>query len=352
MRSGSKRLITDNAEKEGAEARSPVLDGWRGISILLVLIGHMIPLGPKSLKLNVMVSAAGLSIFFFLSGFLVVSMLLRNGNLVTFAIRRSLRILPLAWLVLVVVMLVQRPTSEVWIANLLFYANIAPEYLLPHADHLWSLSVEVQFYVAIALLVAALGKRGLVVVPIACILVTAARVANGAGFSILTWFRVDEILAGGAVAVLLPLLRGAMFTQKWSSIARYALVFLFFLSCHPSLAWLHYARPYAAAALICSTMNSESGHLRTLLSSSSLSYLAKISYALYVIHPLTYAGWLGEGDVVVRYTKRIFSVLLTFCLAHVSSFHFEKFWNDLAHRITGVVEKRAIAQSPLRSQPL
>ena len=88
-----------------------------------------------------------------------------------------------------------------------------------------------------------------------------------------------------------------------------------------------------AALLIYSTMHRRFDFLYALLSSEWLRYLAATSYALYVIHPLTYAGWLGEGDVVVKYSKRILSFILTFLLAHLSTKYYERRWNELGHRL-------------------
>ena len=36
-----------------------VLDGWRGVSILLVLSSHLLPLGPKRWQLNEMAGPMG-----------------------------------------------------------------------------------------------------------------------------------------------------------------------------------------------------------------------------------------------------------------------------------------------------
>jgi peptidoglycan/LPS O-acetylase OafA/YrhL len=58
-----------------AMPRFPALDGWRGISILLVLGGHLFPLGPKSLNMNECIAALGMAIFFTLSGFLITTTL-------------------------------------------------------------------------------------------------------------------------------------------------------------------------------------------------------------------------------------------------------------------------------------
>jgi hypothetical protein len=42
-----------------------VLDGWRGISIMLVLAAHLLPLGPSFLQLNFTSGVIGMSIFFY-----------------------------------------------------------------------------------------------------------------------------------------------------------------------------------------------------------------------------------------------------------------------------------------------
>jgi peptidoglycan/LPS O-acetylase OafA/YrhL len=96
-----------------------------------------------------------------------------------------------------------------------------------------------------------------------------------------------------------------------------------------------------AALLIYSTIYPRNDRLHAVLSSRPLGYLAKTSYALYVVHPLSYAGWLGEGDVVIRYAKRMISFVLTFAVAHFSTAYYEKYWNELGHRLAARVEHKA-----------
>jgi peptidoglycan/LPS O-acetylase OafA/YrhL len=74
-----------------------VLDGLRAISILLVLATHMLPLGPKPLRINETTGAMGMSLFFALSGFLITSTLIRNADVCEFMIKRLARIIPLAY---------------------------------------------------------------------------------------------------------------------------------------------------------------------------------------------------------------------------------------------------------------
>ena len=74
-----------------------MLDGWRGISILLVLLAHLMPLGPKAWRLNETAGPLGMALFFTLSGFLITRFLLRNDSIAEFLIHRFFRIVPLAW---------------------------------------------------------------------------------------------------------------------------------------------------------------------------------------------------------------------------------------------------------------
>src|SRR5260370_42557576 len=97
----------------------PVLDGLRAISILLVLACHMLPLGPKSLRLNETAGAMGMSLFFALSGFLIASLLMHNDDIVEFLVKRLTRILPLAYAYpLIVFSLIQfDPATMFWTSS-------------------------------------------------------------------------------------------------------------------------------------------------------------------------------------------------------------------------------------------
>jgi len=52
--------------------------------------------------------------------------------------------------------------------------------------------------------------------------------------------------------------------------------------------------------------------------------VATISFALYVVHQILLFTWLGTGDTLVRYIKRIVVIALAFGIAHVSTFYFEQ----------------------------
>lgn len=132
----------------------PSLDGVRAIAVLLVMAGH---LG------LVYAGGLGVDIFFVLSGYLITAILVSefyaNGriSLTKFYARRALRILPAVILLLVALNLlvtITQPTEQAATFRLdslgaLFYiANWLRAFGrdLGILGHLWSLSIEEQFY--------------------------------------------------------------------------------------------------------------------------------------------------------------------------------------------------------------
>ncbi len=142
-------------QKEAALNRLDGLDGLRGIAMLMVIAVHLHLFS---------IGWTGLSSFFVLSGFLITRILLRDvektGDRAAifrkFYVRRAFRILPLYYSYLFIVLLVTlvfpglEATREALPSAFLYYYNIHT--ILDHSrsnalGHLWSLSVEEQFYI-------------------------------------------------------------------------------------------------------------------------------------------------------------------------------------------------------------
>ena len=333
----------EGRESEGHESRLAVLDGWRGISILLVMATHLLPLGPKSLAVNDMFGPMGMALFFTLSGFLITRFLLRDAGIVDFLVRRFTRIVPLAWLAMTVVLLMESAPLETWLANLFFYANLPPQHLTEVGSHLWSLCVEMQFYVGIALVVAVFGSRGLYAVPLLCLAVTLHRVSAGALVDIVTWRRVDEILAGSVLALIFERRLGERAERFVARGHPYVLLVLLAVCSHPAGGFMNYLRPYVAALLVGSTLYTPPQALVRLLTTRTLAYIATVSYALYVIHHVLMFTWLGSGEKLVRYLKRPLLFAATFALAHVSTFHFERHCIHWGKQFAGRLKARRVA---------
>jgi peptidoglycan/LPS O-acetylase OafA/YrhL len=134
--------------KSAPANRIPSLDGLRAMSILFVIVGHFWSLkGP-----SVLLAGFGVHVFFVLSGYLITQLLQkeyeREGriDLVAFYRRRCFRIFPAAYTYILVVALLS-PVSR---SGLIYAVTYTVSYHLNSTPllfwHLWSLSVEEQFY--------------------------------------------------------------------------------------------------------------------------------------------------------------------------------------------------------------
>ena len=193
------------------------LDGFRGVAILLVLVGHFHPVAAINL------ARLGVDLFFALSGRLMAELLFeRRVALPVFFYRRFARVYPaLVGLVLVLALVLHAGALRVGLraslAALTFLSNYAAVFGLRSAplDHLWSLCVEEHAYVALGL-VAVAARRG--VDPRAVVAALAALAfANGvvrsdwlSGDYYRVFWRSDVAAAPIFAAALAYLLRGPM----------------------------------------------------------------------------------------------------------------------------------------------
>ena len=151
------------------------LDGFRAFSILAVLSAHMLPLGPKSLQLNATAGFMGMSVFFALSGFLITSFLWKRPDIRVFLVRRFARIVPLVLLSSFLIAGIIHGRWDSFIVTNIYLLNYFDAANFGAIGPLWSVSMEMQFYLSIALAIAVFGRAGFVVVPIAAIIITALR---------------------------------------------------------------------------------------------------------------------------------------------------------------------------------
>jgi peptidoglycan/LPS O-acetylase OafA/YrhL len=190
------------------------------------------------------------------------------------------------------------------------------------------------FYLGIALLVAFLKQRGLMLLPILCVGFTLLRIVNDVHFSVLTHFRVDEILVGAVLALIYNNKLGLGLRRFLSQGSLVVLLPLLALSCIPGTGELHYLRPYVAASVIGVTLFNQQSRMIPLLSHRLMAYIASISYALYVIHMFLMTTWLGSGDIFEKYLKRPLLLLVLFVSAHISTYYYEQRWIALGRKIS------------------
>ncbi len=130
------------------------MDGWRALSIALVLLEHASRTMwfPTAFIPFVQHGGLGVRFFFVISGFLITWLLLKENeftgsvNLRNFYLRRALRIFPIYFLYLFVLSSLTSfsQSSYAWVANLTFTTDFYQE--ARATTHFWSLGVEEQFY--------------------------------------------------------------------------------------------------------------------------------------------------------------------------------------------------------------
>lgn len=150
--------------KNGAANNIPYLDGWRGLAIAALLVGHFFPIP------GINMGAVGVELFFVLSGLLMGQILfVRPVPLGRFYRRRISRVFPslFAFLATIIVIFLVTGRKVDWSESLTaatFLNNYFPgppgAAVMPFG-HIWSLSVEEHSYVVLSLV--ALAVRAHVV---------------------------------------------------------------------------------------------------------------------------------------------------------------------------------------------
>ena len=147
------------------------LDGIRAAAAMLVFASHAFASAPVP-------GSLGVTVFFFLSGFLITTLLRREHkasggvSLRRFYLRRACRIFPPLYFMLVAMLLSAMAMHRaadlnampvlaqfLHLTNYLIVTNGADAGLLPHTSVLWSLAVEEHFYVIFPMLFLFLSGR-------------------------------------------------------------------------------------------------------------------------------------------------------------------------------------------------
>lgn len=291
----------------------PTLDGLRGLAVLLVLWAHLpIDSVPRAINLARYVfqpGYLGVDIFFVLSGFLITRILLvekQNGRpLRNFLIRRSLRIFPIYYLTIVVLLFVLPGMYLLWSA--LYLSNFVFSFDLSNNPlrHTWSLAVEEHFYLVWPVLIygcAAATSRRIalwVLMPLSVVLAiltlaVSDRWLGGHGPDLLyraTPFRMLSLLLGAMLAYHENGLRqtpGRL--MKLALCTGLAAVFIIPTGKLMPEGWLALNKMIGLAlasttvvALSIWAFDQKSPVARP-LSSATLSYLGRISYGIYLYH--------------------------------------------------------------------
>lgn len=336
----------------------PELDGIRAVCIVLVITGHL------GFGNELPGAALGVTIFFFLSGYLITSLaiseMLRTNSfsLRSFYLRRARRLIPA-----VVVMVVTVCTAD-WIINgrfrieeflpaILYLANyykVLFGFTLPLSP-LWSLAVEEHFYLLFPLLFIIAMKRDKlrslsIIVSAVIIASLLVRLVLVIGFDVgyeytarTTECRMDSIAFGAMLAIIL----NSHLAERWLSACRnplviscsIALLAVSFLIDAPILRnTLKYTEQGIALAILVTSLFACSylGIARAVLSLKPLRWIGQLSYSLYLWHSpaIIFAGSVSRGFPPL--IKIVLGLVFSLIAAAASFYLVERQFYRVGHR--------------------
>jgi peptidoglycan/LPS O-acetylase OafA/YrhL len=332
------------------------LDGIRAIAAFMILVYHFFKhfdgnsilvrtIGPYTEFLQY-----GVSLFFVLSGFLISRILISTRQdkyyFRQFYIRRVLRIFPLYYLFLVIYYFIQPFIFQypvVPFSNQVYFwtylQNFATTFEWPAVGpiHFWSLSIEEHFYLFWPLIIyyCRLNKLqyAMFLTILIAVLVRILLISNGYKVFYFTFARMDELAAGGLLAILE--LKNKLLTtnSKKFLITGIAIIILtailwtiFDGKENPVIQVLKYLMFsgvfFSLIGYVICLPNDH--YLKKILMFPFLQYSGKISYGLYVFHLLCFelfSNFLKTPYSLINFAG---SVGLTFLVASISYHFFEK----------------------------
>jgi peptidoglycan/LPS O-acetylase OafA/YrhL len=365
----------------------PELDALRFFAFLGVFCFHRmdyVDVDPRRQPWLYSISTAGafgVCLFFLLSSFLIVELLLRERDqtgtvhVKAFYVRRILRIWPLYFVAFYSLALLAHFLPEVgttnhsaWLAFTFFMGNW---YILHHGwiagpvDPLWSISIEEQFYIFVPMLTRFGGRKALKIVSVLLFAVAYFMIFRYARVHTVgdngewtdSWVQFEFFAAGALLAIAMC---GRL--PQWPWIVR-VIVFVVAAGCwmaavlgfgvkswdaHPSVsgAFAGWGLIAAGCVLFLFAVLGVPGKYVP----RWLSYLGRISYGLYIFHSLILylvfkkAGrWLSEGMAGMHLPGTLTAaigtaivLMLTVVTAHLSYRFFERPFLRLKQRFAFV----------------
>lgn len=334
------------------------LDSLRFYAVFCVIFAHIFQIWTwqESTVFLFPVGNTGVVIFFVLSGFLITNILLsqpKDMSLSTsfryFYLRRALRIFPIYYLYLLIAFSFNLENIEqtqfypwLYLTNIYIFSN---DTWLNANSHLWSLSIEEQFYIFWPFLVLLLKEqtRTLFYVFAGIILLTmSARVylfVNGYSISpqieVFTLTNLDSLTLGGVLALVAlhynHLLKRYAIPMIVGGLGVYYLSY-YLKTSYGWEAWYWSIGKFAiaafAAGLVLYGLVTKPKH--NILHNPVTIYLGKISYGLYLYHNIIVAHYdkiarffgLDVGNNII--VKVVLSISFTVAIAQLSFMLIEK----------------------------
>jgi peptidoglycan/LPS O-acetylase OafA/YrhL len=396
-------MPTSAGPRPNLHGHLPVLDGVRGLAVMMVLlfhfVGQMLPTNgiERAIVGVTKYGELGVGLFFVLSGFLITGILYDARNnphyFRNFYMRRVLRIFPLYYGVLALVFFVapliplfQGATLNdlvdhqawAWLYGVNVYLAMHEAWSFSYLNHFWSLSIEEHFYLFWPLVVFLLARRPRALIAATLAISLCAMLARPLGLLtglswwttvVLTPFQLDGLALGAFLAVwsrqpngpewlmralpqVVVVVGGlVVLTFVWTRLVGQnvelvgsirAGLFSMLLAC--LLLWVLVAPKQSATSRF--------------FSSRSMVFLGTYSYGLYVYHhffsyylttnrtELELARWLGSHGAAVALQATL-GILASIVVAYLSYEFFEKRFLRLK-RLFQTAKEEPVASHPAR----
>lgn len=277
------------------------LDGLRAISILAVIWHHTVP--TSLVGTMAIFGAHGVTLFFAISGFLITTLLLRENDRTgtidfqAFYIRRTFRILPLYFGVLLIYILtvafLEKNTAigQVFFENLKYFATFTSNIFVPLNGRVifyfsWSVASEEQFYLLwpALLFLARTRFRAAIVLSFVIVACIADQLYGGHFLS-----KVPVALIGGALLSII------LHDEKSFNCSRtlighnfaFPIIIIFLILAITKESIPSFTIHLLFVAMLASCVVREDNIISAILSFKPIAYIGSISYGMYMLHMLS-----------------------------------------------------------------
>ncbi len=354
--------MTKNATGRPTPKKSgylPTLDGWRALAILAVIFHHgsVYSLGIFNTRWLYEYGAFGVDVFFAISGLLISSRLLDEEqisgsiHLKRFYIRRFFRIVPPAFLYLLVVALLAKGSvisvsKHEWFEALLFCRNYVTIFGAAvsgesgwYTGHFWSLSLEEQFYLILPAILVLSAKRYRAAMLTAFIFLIAVH-----RFFILhlrPWryiefhadVRLDALLVPALFAVLISNVEiRALFKHLLRFWPLLALATFCLIPFGKNQAWHISLLIVLMPCIVLGSVLNPDNFGGKVLEWTWLRYIGRISYSLYLWQQLFFTQHFVLSEPIGLWQTWPLNLILTFGCAIASYYLLERPLARLGHR--------------------
>jgi peptidoglycan/LPS O-acetylase OafA/YrhL len=296
-RAVSANLARQQRAREPSE-RVEYLDGWRGLAIVALLVGHFVnPFGFGSRLINA--GRLGVELFFALSGLLIGELLfVKKVGIAAFYKRRVSRILPAFYCFLLFIHVYlawrghwfdPRAMSSAIFFYYNYYAAGRIQSLPKENAHIWSLCIEVHAYIALSLIAVASRRWGFAAWRAIGALAALSWLSSCAYSELFDWdyyrifWRTEPRLSAFFVAAGLMCWTnetGRRLVRGWPWIGAFAAGVLLQVAAVPDV--VKYTLGSACLALAVTHLSTAPKLVRSALSIRLLTWFGVVSYSIYL----------------------------------------------------------------------